>query len=105
VPLLFSYGSLQRAEVQQAVFGRTIESACEELVGWQYVPPKVPGSPHANAVRSTASRLPGAALVVTDAEIEAADAYEQRDGYVRVTVHLASGREASMYVDARTAGS
>jgi hypothetical protein len=39
------------------------------------------------------------------AELAAADAYEKRDGYVRVTVRLASGREGWIYVDARAAGS
>jgi hypothetical protein len=93
---------LQRTDVQQSTFGRLFEGAREELVGWRIVPPSPGGPPHANAIRSAASRVVGTAFVVTDAELVAADAYERRDGYVRVAVRLASGREGWVYVDART---
>ena len=105
MPLLFSYGSLQRTDVQQSAFGRLFVGARDELVGWQVVPPSPGGSPHANAIRSAASRMAGTAFVVSDVELVVADAYEKRDGYVRVTVRLASGKEGWMYVDARTVGS
>ena len=102
MPLLFSYGSLQRADVQQSTFGRMFAGARAELVGWQIVPPSPGGSPHANAVRFAASRIAGTVFIVTDSDLAAADVYERRDGYVRVMVRLASGREGWMYVDART---
>jgi hypothetical protein len=105
LPLLFSYGSLQRTEVQQTAFGRELEGACDALVGWRIVPPSPGGSPHANAIRSAASLISGTAFVVTEAELAAADAYERRDGYVRVAVRLSSGREGWVYVDAQTVDS
>jgi len=101
--LLFSYGSLQRAEVQHATFGRTLDGAHDELAGWRVVPASPPGIPHANAIRSqAAARVAGTAYLVTDAELSAADEYEKRDGYVRVAVRLVSGKEGWIYVDART---
>ena len=105
MPLLFSYGSLQRTDVQQSTFGRVLDGARDEIAGWQIVPPSPTGSPHANAIRSMASRVTGSAFDVTDAELAAADAYEKRDGYVRVAIRLESGSEGWMYVDARTVDS
>lgn len=100
MPLLFSYGSLQRAEVQQSAFGRILDGSRDELSGWRLVPPSPGKSPHANVVRATdASRVPGMAFQITDAELLAADEYERRDGYVRVTGRLASGRSTWVYVD------
>jgi hypothetical protein len=94
---------LQRADVQRSAFGRLLEGAHDELVGWQLVPASTGGSVHANVIRSdAASRVTGAAFFVTDAELAAADAYEKPDDYVRVAVRLASGREGWAYVDART---
>jgi len=103
LPLLFSYGSLQRVDVQQSTFGRVFEGARAELVGWQLVPASPGGSPFSNVIRSdAATRVAGTAFVVTDAELAAADEYEKRDNYVRVAVRLASGMEGWVYVDART---
>lgn len=99
MPLLFSYGSLQRAEIQQATFGRFLDGTRDELVGWRLVPPSA-GLLHANLSRaSVASRVAGMAFEVADSELAAADAYEQRDGYVRVEARLLSGRSTWVYVD------
>lgn len=100
MPLLFSYGSLQRTEVQRSTFGRELEGTGDALVGWCLVPP-VPGhSPHANVIRAAeTARVAGTAFEITDAELVAADEYERRDRYVRVTGRLASGRDTWVYVD------
>jgi gamma-glutamylcyclotransferase (GGCT)/AIG2-like uncharacterized protein YtfP len=99
MPLLFSYGSLQRAEVQRETFGRLLDGVAEELVGWQLVPAEQL-SPHANVVRApVTSRVLGKAFEVSAAELAAADEYERRDGYVRVTARLKSGRSVWVYVD------
>jgi gamma-glutamylcyclotransferase (GGCT)/AIG2-like uncharacterized protein YtfP len=99
MPLLFSYGSLQRPEVQQATFGRLLEGVAEELLGWQLIPAEQ-RSPHANVVRAPeASRVMGKAFEVSAAELAAADEYERGDGYVRVTARLKSGRSVWVYVD------
>jgi len=104
--LLFSYGSLQRAEVQRAAFGRLLEGTQDALVAFEFVPPAPGVSPHANVIRSSRndSRVPGTAFEITDAELAAADEYERRDGYVRIAATLASGKSTWVYVDAGSGG-
>jgi gamma-glutamylcyclotransferase (GGCT)/AIG2-like uncharacterized protein YtfP len=99
MPLLFSYGSLRRAEVQQATFGRSLDGAADELAGWQIVPAAENRSPHANVVRVPDARVAGMAFEVSDVELAAADEYERREGYVRVQAQLSSGRSIWVYVD------
>jgi hypothetical protein len=100
MPLLFSYGSLQRADVQLATFGRLLEGARDELVGWALVPVSPGQSPHANVIRAVAdSRVDGMAFEVSDSELATADEYERRDRYVRIDARLASGGVAWVYVD------
>jgi gamma-glutamylcyclotransferase (GGCT)/AIG2-like uncharacterized protein YtfP len=48
------------------------------------------------------SRVSGRLLEVTDAELAAADAYEEDGAYVRITVSLASGKRAWVYLHARS---
>ena len=45
----------------------------------------------------------GMAFEITDAELATADRYEQLAAYVRIAARLASGKEAWVYVDARSA--
>jgi gamma-glutamylcyclotransferase (GGCT)/AIG2-like uncharacterized protein YtfP len=105
MPLLFSYGSLQRIEVQLATFGRALAGAPDELPGFELVPSAVSGAPHANVVRADASRrVRGTAFDVTDAELAAADEYERRDDYVRIAAQLSSGRSAWVYIDSARKG-
>ena len=100
MPLLFSYGSLQRTEVQRSTFGRELEGIDDALVGWRLVPPASGHSPHANVIRAAETiRVVGTAFEITDAELAVADEYERRDRYVRVTGRLASGRDTWVYVD------
>ena len=49
------------------------------------------------------SRVSGTVFEITDAELAAADQYEQLAAYKRVTAMLASGKQAWVYVDARSA--
>jgi hypothetical protein len=105
MPLLFSYGSLQRTEVQQSTFGRPLAGTADVLPGFGLVPPGAGKSPHANLVKAGAeNRVSGMAFDVTDAELAAADEYERRDGYARVMVRLASGRHAWVYIDSHSGG-
>lgn len=105
MPLLFSYGSLQRIDVQRATFGRALEGARDELVAFELIPPTANGSPHANVIPGrTDSRVAGTAFEVTDTELAAADEYERRDGYLRVAAKLASGREVWVYLDSGKQG-
>ena len=105
---LFSYGTLQLAEVQQATYGRLLEGAPDVLVGYRLVPltitnPEVvglSGEPvHMIACRTGdgAERIPGLVYRITPAELEATDDYEG-DAYARVEVRLESGAAAFVYV-------
>jgi gamma-glutamylcyclotransferase (GGCT)/AIG2-like uncharacterized protein YtfP len=105
MPLLFSYGSLQRTGVQLATFGRMLAGAPDDLLGYELVLPDVSGSPHANVVPAEESRrVRGTAFDVTENELAAADDYERRDGYVRVAGRLSSGRNTWVYIDSARKG-
>ncbi len=113
MPLLFSYGTLQSAGVQLSTFGRLLQGSSDELPGFEQslVPIEDPrvvatsGRTHnANATfnGSADSRVSGTVFDVTDAELTAADDYEQTADYVRVAAILVSGRQAWVYLDARS---
>jgi gamma-glutamylcyclotransferase (GGCT)/AIG2-like uncharacterized protein YtfP len=103
LPLLFSYGSLQREDVQVATFGRILSGRADELLAFELVPAARSGSGHANVIRGAAqSRVAGIAFEVSDAEIAAADEYEHRDDYTRIEAALASGRTTWVYVSRKT---
>ena len=113
MPLLFSYGTLQLEDVQRATFGRLLEGRKDELPGFERAPVAIEDpaivaatgkSHHANVVRAKGEgRVSGTAFQVTDAELAAADDYEKSAKYVRILVKLASGKQAWVYVDGRTA--
>ncbi len=113
MPLLFSYGTLQREDVQRATFGRSLKSQPDELPGYELTQVKIEdvrvvaatGLTHyANVVFNgrTDSRISGAVLEVTEAELAAADIYEQDAAYVRIIVTLTSGKQAWVYHHARS---
>ena len=105
---LFSYGTLQLAEVQQATYGRLLDGEPDVLVGYRLVPlaitnPEVialSGEPvHMIACRTgdPAERIPGVIYKLTAMELDATDEYEG-DAYARREVRLASGAAAFVYV-------
>ena len=109
MPLLFSYGTLQRADVQLATFGRTLRGEADALPGFEpalvkiegpVLPTIVGGTHHANVIRAEGidSRVTGTAFEVTDEELTAADAFEAPAGYERIEVTLGSGKLAWVYV-------
>ena|SRR6185436_949567 len=109
MPLLFSYGTLRRDDVQLATYGRKLVGDDDELPGHRpaLVPipePEVAAAlgrtHHANAAFSgdPADHVAGMAFEVTDAELASTDAYEAPFGYRRTQVTLASGRQAWVYV-------
>ena len=115
MPLLFSYGTLQQAEVQRATFGRLLEGASDALVGFEEALVRIEdervlatsGRTHHPIVRfngDDSSRVSGTVFEITDEELLNADRYEVA-AYRRIAVTLASGRQAWVYVDARQAGS
>jgi gamma-glutamylcyclotransferase (GGCT)/AIG2-like uncharacterized protein YtfP len=114
MPLLFSYGTLQQEDVQLSTFGRLLEGQRDELLGVEQSlvmieDPQVVAATgrthHANVTFNSKSdsRVSGTVFEITDAELAAADQYEQLAAYKRVTAMLASGKQAWVYVDARSA--
>jgi gamma-glutamylcyclotransferase (GGCT)/AIG2-like uncharacterized protein YtfP len=114
MPLLFSYGTLQQENVQLSTFGRRLQGQKDELPGFELSsveiedPQVVAASGmthHANIVFDgrNDSRVSGTLFEITDAELAAADQYEQPDEYKRVSATLASGKQAWVYVHASSA--
>ena len=113
MPLLFSYGTLQQANVQIATFGRLLEGTADALVGYEQSliaiddpeVVKTSGKTHHPILRFTgdeAHQVAGTVFEITDLELAQADAYEVA-AYRRVRAPLRSGRQVWVYVDARYA--
>ena len=108
MPLIFSYGSLREERVQLSTFGRLLDGAPDELVGFEMTSATVDDpeavelsgrTEHANVVPSRADgRVAGMAFEITEAELARVDAYEARFRYRRIAVDLASGSPAWVYV-------
>ena len=103
MPLLFSYGTLQREDVQFATFGRALSGGFDELLAFELVPAAHSGTGHANVIRGgRESRVAGTVFELSDAELAASDEYERRDDYTRIEAALASGRTTWVYVSRKT---
>jgi hypothetical protein len=109
MPLLFSYGSLQQEEVQLATFGRKLDGEKDLLIGYEPSLVKIDDPAVADRLKKTHhdnvaktdddwSNVQGTVFDVTDAELALADTYEAKYSYTRVTVPLASGKDAWVYV-------
>lgn len=112
MPLLFSYGTLQQAEVQLATFGRLLEGAPDSLVGFRWAmlemsDPQVIATsgrthhPIATFSGDPTHRVEGVVFEVSDEELRQADRYETNPAYRRFDTTLASGRQAWVYADVR----
>lgn len=106
--LLFTYGSLQDAEVQLDTFGRLVVSQPATLPGYtiDYIEiddarlSDVAGPSVHPVLRHTGNALDkvvGTVVHVTSEELDAADEFEAAL-YRRARVRLANGREAWVYV-------
>jgi gamma-glutamylcyclotransferase (GGCT)/AIG2-like uncharacterized protein YtfP len=101
--LLFSYGTLQKAEIQLATFGRLLTGRADELPQYELAAVIASvGATHANASLNgrSDSRVSGMAFEVTEAELLASDRYEAIADYKRIAVVLATGASAWVYVHA-----
>jgi len=114
MPLIFSYGTLQQEPVQLSTFGRRLQGQKDELLGFEpslvrIEDPQVVaagGRTHHSNVTFNGrddSRVSGTVFEITDAELAAADEYERLAAYKRIAAMLASGKQAWVYVDARSA--
>lgn len=106
---LFSYGTLQREEVQLATFGRTLDGAPDTLLGYRQTTleirdPSVAAATgdkyylNAQFTGSDSDFIVGTRFNVTCEELEQADLYEDTADYQRVVVQLKSGTLAWVYV-------
>ncbi|MFT4052461.1 MAG: gamma-glutamylcyclotransferase family protein [Microbacterium sp.] len=106
--LLFTYGTLQYAEVQLDTFGRLVAGEPDLLPGYtiDYVDIEdqrvvdISGTSVHPVLRATGNPLDkvvGKVLHITSDELDAADEYEV-SLYRRVRVQLASGRDGWVYV-------
>ncbi|MDO4696681.1 MAG: gamma-glutamylcyclotransferase family protein [Neisseria sp.] len=111
---LFSYGTLQQANVQLATFGRLLDGMPDELPGYRLGEIAISdsrvvaasGKTHHPILIKTGcpdDRVAGMVYLLSDEELAAADAYEV-DDYVRVAAVFASGETAWIYADARLQG-
>jgi hypothetical protein len=102
MPLLFSYGILQQENVQLSTFGRLLQGQRDELLEFErslvrIADPQVVATSgkthHANVTFNgrNDSRVNGTVFYITDAELAAADQYEQPAAYKRIAAVLASG--------------
>jgi len=105
---VFSYGTLQLPEVQQANYGRRLDGAADELPGYrvEYLtitnPEVVAVSgiaehPVARRTGDPGHRIPGTRFALSAEELAATDVYESAD-YLRVQVRLVSGVPAWLYI-------
>jgi len=114
MPLLFSYGSLQQEDVQVSTFGRKLDGEKDLLVGYEPSLVKIADPDvakrlkrlHHDNVRKTGdewSNVQGTVFEVTDADLAKADTFEAQYSYKRVSVPLASGKDAWVYVHSQGA--
>ena len=108
---LFSYGTLQLEQVQLKNFGRKLQGDPDSLTGYKSGMVKikeeeiirVSGMTHHKNIIPTGNvsdRIEGMVLRVTEEELRKADEYETPSGYSRITVKLASGLMAWVYLGA-----
>lgn len=98
------------ARCSSLIFGRELDGRPDELPGFsrstvEIREPAVVATngatrhPIVRPSRNQADKVEGTVLVISEAELAAADQYEV-DDYVRIAVRLKSGIEARVYVEA-----
>ena len=98
MPYLFAYGTLQQDDVQRATFGRPLQGERDALVGFERTMAR--GHVSVTETGRPSDQVAGVVFEVTDADLAAADRYEERASFARITGTLASGKNAWVYVDA-----
>ncbi|MDN3495969.1 gamma-glutamylcyclotransferase [Planococcus sp. APC 4015] len=106
--LLFTYGTLQSPDVQLDTFGRLLHGEDDVLPGYTIDYTEIEDQrvvdlsglavhPILRVTGNPLDKVVGTVVWVTEAELEASDEYEVTL-YRRVSVRLASGRDAWVYV-------
>lgn len=109
---LFSYGTLQKEEVQLKLFGRIFKGSADKLQGYKTAAIEITDEAflskgeQKNQLTAIISHhkndtIEGTAFEVTEQELLLADKYEP-DGYKRIKVALTSGKEAWIYLAVKT---
>lgn len=103
---LFSYGTLQKAEVQLRLFGRLLDGTKDSLTGYKTSKVEITDDAflakgeqnvQLTATLSADGLIEGMAFELTADELTHADTYEPAE-YSRVVVMLASGKKAWVYL-------
>lgn len=108
MPYLFSYGTLQKEQVQLETFGRILQGEKDFLLGYklnmlEIKDPEVlrkSGQKYHPVLEfsgNTGDEIEGVLFEVTDAEILLADEYEV-DDYKRIETTFKSGKRGFIYV-------
>ncbi len=111
MPLLFSYGTLQQADVQLANFGRLLVGSPDTLQGYQLGEVEITDErvlresgkafhPILRFTGNSADKVRGTAFELSEQELAQADDYEV-DAYTRVSAVLASGKTCWIYAAAQ----
>jgi gamma-glutamylcyclotransferase (GGCT)/AIG2-like uncharacterized protein YtfP len=109
MPLVFSYGTLQEADVQQSIYGRALQARRDELKGAEsrivtlsdpLAVATTGRARHTNLefTSGSDSKVSGSVLEMTDADLAKTDSYELLAGYKRIEVVLVSGTKAWAYI-------
>lgn len=104
---LFSYGTLQKSEVQLKLFGRFLKGTEDILEGYETADIEIDdpmflekeGSRQLTAVASSDGKIDGMVFEITTEELAIVDRYEP-ENYKRITVELNSGKQAWLYLAA-----
>ncbi len=96
--LLFAYGTLRDKTIQQAVFSKTLMHTSDTLFSYALKAEQVADTyPNIVPSKNREDHVVGEVYPLTENELRLADSYEG-DLYERITVTLASGRKAWVYV-------
>jgi gamma-glutamylcyclotransferase (GGCT)/AIG2-like uncharacterized protein YtfP len=109
---LFSYGTLQFAEVQKQTFGRYLQTQVNQLAGFTLSQVEIT-DPHVLATSgerfhpiisftgNPQDTVDGAIMLLTEQELSQADEYEVAD-YKRISANTVDGQQVWVYVEAAT---
>lgn len=112
MPLLFSYGTLQKEQVQLETFGRLVEGEKDTLVGYkidyiEITDPEVlrkSNQQYHPIIRhsgNSSDKVEGMLLSITEQELVEADNYEV-DDYRRIEVTFQSGKKGFIYTESES---